>query len=99
MIEKNLVSIICVCYNDIENLKFTLKSIFEQQMVLFELIVVDGASTDGTVDYLKSYALPSGNFIYISEPDEGIYFAINKGINIASSDYLIVMNVYNITNQ
>lgn len=75
------VSIIIATYNVVESLSRTIESIRNQSYENYECIVIDGASTDGTVDLLKQF----GNMIdcWISEPDLGIYDAWNKGIKLA----------------
>ena len=72
-------------YNCGEKIEDTLQSIFSQNKELFELIVVDGASTDNTLEYVKKY---EGSLTLISEKDDGIYYAFNKGIDIAKGKYI-----------
>lgn len=72
-------------YNCGQKVENTLQSIFSQNEELFELIVVDGASTDNTLEYLKKY---ESSLTLISEKDDGIYYAFNKGIDIAAGKYL-----------
>ena len=83
-------SIITVCYNEAKNIKSTCQSVVGQNSCDFEWIVVDGASTDGTLDILEEYK--DRIDCLISEPDAGIYNAMNKGISKASGEYLIFMN-------
>ena len=83
-------SIITVTWNDLSGLKNTFESINRQHYDNYEWIVIDGASKDGTKDWLKS--LPIGSCTWISEPDKGIFDAMNKGIKKASGDFLIYMN-------
>jgi glycosyltransferase involved in cell wall biosynthesis len=85
------LSIITVCYNDASALERTINSIKNQNFQL-EHIVIDGGSTDGTVDLLKKYRLKCDNLAYLSEPDNGVYDAINKGVHIATSEYILVLN-------
>jgi putative colanic acid biosynthesis glycosyltransferase len=100
-----LFSIISVTYNNLSGLKQTSKSIQKQTWPNFEWIVIDGASADGTIDYLTSLSpLPcpppslrgkgwvGGAPCWLSEPDRGIYDAMNKGIDRTTGDYLIFMN-------
>lgn len=84
------LSIITINYNNLEGLKRTLKSVVNQTWQEFEFVVIDGGSTDGSAEYIKS----KNEFIdyWISEPDKGIYDAMNKGIAIASGDYLLFLN-------
>ena len=86
-----LISVITVTYNALPALKKTLQSIFAQTYSHIETIVVDGASTDGTADYLSKLT-PSTAFQYISEPDKGIYDAMNKGVSMAHGDYCLFLN-------
>lgn len=85
------LSIITVNLNDYKGLEKTLKSVWENQSFSdFEHIVIDGASTDGSVDVIKRYANKLA--YWVSEPDSGIYNAMNKGILKAKGDYLLFLN-------
>lgn len=84
------LSIITICYNIKNEIERTCKSIVSQTNQDFEWIVVDGGSTDGTVDILNKYK--DKMTIFISEPDKGIYNAMNKGIKLAKGEYLNFMN-------
>lgn len=84
------ISIITVCRNDQKGLKKTLESIRFQDCDSFEWWVIDGKSTDGTVEWLKNNHNFAGG--WITEPDNGIYDAMNKGIGFATGDYLLFMN-------
>lgn len=94
------LSIITICRNDCSGLKKTALSIISQTYTDFEWIIVDGASTDGSVDIIKetlavldSNNSPLKNHInWKSEPDNGIYNAMNKGIKQATGDYLLFIN-------
>ncbi len=83
-------SIITVNYNNKEGLKQTIESVILQSFRDFEFIVIDGGSTDGSIDVLKEYN--SQINYWVSEPDRGIYHAMNKGILQAKGDYLNFMN-------
>lgn len=85
------ITIITVCFNALEALKRTMASVFAQTYANLEYIIIDGASTDGTVDFLKQEA-SSHMFKWLSEADKGIYDAMNKGIMMATGDYLLFMN-------
>lgn len=81
------VSVITVCRNAGDSLLPTLKSIAAQRGVELELIIVDGASTDGSVDVIKNFAAESALQVkWVSEPDGGVYAALNKGIKMAAGD-------------
>lgn len=83
------ISIVTITYNDKTHLKMTLDSLISQSYKEYESIVVDGASTDGTVELLKEYEQKmNGRMHWISEKDEGLYFAINKGIQMATGEII-----------
>jgi glycosyltransferase involved in cell wall biosynthesis len=76
--------------NNLEGLKKTVASVINQTWQEFEYIVIDGGSTDGSKEYLESQ---SDNIDYwVSEPDKGIYNAMNKGIRIAKGEYVLFLN-------
>lgn len=83
------ISIITVCYNNLEGLRLTHQSIKNQTSQDYEWIVIDGKSSDGTVEYLKNIAQPD---FYLSESDHGIYDAMNKGFQFVSGSYIIYLN-------
>lgn len=83
------LSIITVVYNACENLKLTIDSICGQRSQEFEYIVVDGGSTDGTVELIKNCKRIDK---YISEADRGIYDAMNKGISLAEGEIILFLN-------
>lgn len=84
------LSIITINYNNASGLKKTVDSVINQKYKDFEYIIIDGKSTDNSVDVIKSINLP--NFNWISEEDSGIYNAMNKGIKMAEGDYLLFLN-------
>lgn len=87
------ISIITACFNSAATLPDTLESVLSQCYTNYELIVVDGASTDGTVDILKDYeGRFGGRMRWISERDGGIYYAMNKGIAMATGDVIGFLN-------
>ncbi len=87
------LSIITVNYNDNEGLKRTLQSIKSQTFKDYEHIIIDAASTDGSVDTIQSYAAETELLTFwVSEKDKGIYDGMNKGIRHARGEYLIFMN-------
>ena len=74
-----LVSVITINYNNCDGLRHTIKSVARQECNNFEYIVIDGGSTDSSVEVIKEYA-PKIDF-WVSEPDGGIYNAMNKAID------------------
>lgn len=84
------VSIITVCYNNESTIKDTIESVLEQSYQDIEYIIVDGASTDNTIPVINSYKDRISKFV--SEPDEGMYEAMNKGIRMASGDVIGILN-------
>ena len=87
-------SVVTVCLNAEESIEATINSIISQYFNLFEFIVVDGGSTDSTLEILEKYRGSISKLI--SEPDAGIYNAMNKGAEIATGDYIIYMNANDI---
>ena len=85
----SMLSIITICKNE-PYIEETCKSIVAQSNQDFEWIVIDGASTDGTLEILSKYQQRINTFI--SEEDNGVYFAMNKGIKQAHGEYLLFMN-------
>lgn len=84
------ISIITINYNNCIGIEKTIKSVLNQTIKDYEYIVIDGGSTDGSVDTLKQN---DKNITYwVSEPDKGIYNAMNKGIRKAEGEYCIFMN-------
>ena len=90
MIKKPLISIISVVYNDRKKLEETILSILSQTYDNLEFIIIDGSSTDGTIDIIKKYEDKID--YWISEKDSGIFDAMNKGILAAKGDYINFMN-------
>lgn len=85
-----LFSIITVTYNAIDEIQPTMKSVAEQTFTDYEHLVVDGASSDGTLNVVNR--LKSERTRVVSEPDHGLYDAMNKAIRLAHGDYLIFLN-------
>ncbi len=84
------ISIITITFNNLSGLKDTVNSVIKQDNCNYELIIIDGLSSDGTNEYLNS--LNHDNFKKVSEKDNGIYDAMNKGINLAKGEWIIFMN-------
>ena len=82
-------SIITVSFNNIRTIRDTIESVLSQDFNGFEYWIVDGGSTDGTVDLLKTYG---DRLKWISEPDQGIYDAMNKGWKLALGEFVAYIN-------
>lgn len=85
-----LLSVITVVLNCVETIERTIKSIIDQNYEEVEYIIIDGGSVDGTVDVIKKYENKIS--YWISEPDEGIYSAMNKAINISTGNWIAFIN-------
>lgn len=83
-------SIITVCYNAEATIENTIQSVISQTYHHVEYIIVDGASKDGTLDIVNRYRAHIA--VIVSEPDKGLYDAMNKGIGLATGDYLCFLN-------
>lgn len=90
------LSIITINYNDSKGLRKTSESIVNQMFTDFEWIIIDGGSNDGSVEIIREYVAKveqrGVNCYWISEPDEGIYNAMNKGIKAAKGEYIQFLN-------
>jgi glycosyltransferase involved in cell wall biosynthesis len=87
------ISIITVCYNSASTISDTFDSVLNQRYPDIEYIVVDGNSTDETVSLIKQYEPQfNGRMRWISEPDKGLYDAMNKGIRMATGDVVGIIN-------
>ncbi len=84
------LSIITINFNDAIGLEKTIQSVINQTFKDFEYIVIDGASTDGSVDVIKKYSDKLTH--WVSEPDSGIYNAMNKGTRLAQGEYCLYLN-------
>lgn len=88
-----ILTIITINWNNAAGLEKTMKSVLGQVCTDFEYVVVDGASDDGSVDIIETYAGKFGERLkWISEKDKGIYNAMNKGIGMASGEYVEFLN-------
>ena len=90
MSKSPLISIITVNLNNLEGLRKTMKSVFEQSWQEFEYIIIDGGSSDGSSEFIE--AKKDKIDYWVSEPDKGIYDAMNKGIKAANGEYLLFLN-------
>lgn len=84
------ISVITICYNCKADTELTVKSVLSQDYANKEYIIIDGGSTDGTIEMLQEYK--DRITTLISEPDNGIYDALNKGVRAATGDWIICMN-------
>lgn len=87
------VSVITVTYNNANTLAHTMQSVLTQTYANIEYIVIDGGSTDNTLQVIEQYKPSFGErLIYVSEPDNGIYDAMNKGIKLSSGEVIGLLN-------
>ena len=87
------ISLITITYNSEKTIKDTFQSVLSQRYEQIEYIVVDGASTDQTISIIKKYEPLFGNRLkWISEPDKGLYDALNKGIQMATGEIVGILN-------
>jgi glycosyltransferase involved in cell wall biosynthesis len=87
------ISVITISYNSAETIRDTFESVLNQEFYDMEYIVIDGASADGTVDIIREYEPRfNGRMRWISEPDNGLYDALNKGIALARGDIVGCLN-------
>ena len=83
-------SIITINYNNADGLRRTIESVVSQTYADYEYLIIDGGSTDGSVNAIKEYEDKIS--YWVSEKDGGIYNAMNKGVKVAHGEYLIFMN-------
>lgn len=87
------VSIITVCYNSEKTIERTLQSVLDQTYTDYEYLIIDGKSKDNTLNIIRSYEEKfQGRMHIVSEPDNGIYDAMNKGIRMASGELIGMVN-------
>jgi len=92
MANKPLISIITVTLNSENTLKNTMESVLNQTYDNIEYIIIDGKSTDNTLNIIKEYEKKFVNFVWLSECDKGIYDAINKGIALSNGVLIGILN-------
>ncbi len=90
MIENKLISIITVVYNNVDFVEETIKSVFSQNYPSIEYIVIDGGSTDGTLSVINENRDKIS--VFLSEPDKGIFDALNKGIRLATGGVIAILH-------
>ena len=88
-----IISIIVATWNSGRTLRDTLESLYSQTWKDVEVVVIDGQSTDNTIDIVKKYEKRfEGRLKWISEPDHGLYDAMNKGLTMATGDVVGILN-------
>jgi len=85
------VTVATVCFNSQDTIEKTIVSVLEQTYTEIEYLIVDGASTDNTLEIVNKYS-EGGKIKVISEPDKGLYDAMNKAADMATGEYIIYMN-------
>ncbi len=85
-----LITVVTVVYNDAHHIEQTMLSVIRQTYPNLEYIVIDGGSTDGTVDVIRKHA--DRLAYWVSESDKGVYDAMNKGIKMATGEWVCMMN-------
>lgn len=91
MNNSSLISIIIATYNAEKTIKRAIDSCLNQKYPYYEILVIDGKSTDNTISILKDEYSQYNNIKYISEKDKGIYDALNKGIQLAKGDWIYIL--------
>ena len=88
-----VVSIITIAFNSAQTIRDTITSVLSQSYSNIEYIIIDGASNDATVQIVREYEpLFNGRLKWVSEPDEGLYDAMNKGVKMATGDVIGILN-------
>lgn len=89
-VDNPLITVITVCWNSESTIEQTFQSVIRQTYPNLEYIVIDGGSSDSTLEIIKRYEEKIDYFV--SEADRGLYHAMNKGIELASGDYILILN-------
>ena len=84
------ISVITICYNSENTIEKTIQSVLKTKLKIIEYIIIDGGSTDNTINIINKYKSKISKFI--SAEDKGIYDAINKGINVANGDIISILH-------
>ena len=84
------ISVVTVCYNAVKDIEKTILSVINQTYPNVEYLIIDGGSTDGTMDVVNKYR--DNISVVVSEPDKGIYDAMNKGVKMATGEWINFMN-------
>ena len=87
-----ILSIVTINWNNAAGLEKTMRSVASQTFKEFEYVVIDGASTDDSVSVVRAHESNFAHLKWVSEPDSGIYNAMNKGLHMASGDYIQILN-------
>jgi glycosyltransferase involved in cell wall biosynthesis len=87
---ENIISVVTVVLNDVKHIEATIRSVLSQVNCVIEYIIIDGGSTDGTLDVIEKYR--DRIQYHVSEKDDGIYHAMNKAIDAASGHWMMFMN-------
>jgi glycosyltransferase involved in cell wall biosynthesis len=84
------VSVVTICFNNLEGLRKTADSVLRQRRDLFEYLIIDGGSNDGSLEYIQS--IRDHLDVFVSEPDRGVYDALNKGWILSKGEFIVFMN-------
>jgi len=88
-----LISVVTVCFNSEDSIKKTIESVLKQDYVNYEYLIIDGASTDNTLNIIEKYCDSfKGKLKVVSEKDNGWYDAMNKGITLSTGEFIVFLN-------